>query len=271
MIWVRRTRPATPAKHSHGHQAARPEAGDQPPGERRDDDHRRRHREDQQAGGGRRVPERALEVLGLEEDQAPPGADQRERGGAGAEVGAVAKQRELDDRLGDPVLDHPEGHHQRHAQPQHAEGPRRPEPPFGRLDQGQDERDQSRGEEHQAGEVEPVGRALVARLRHDTEHHGHPDCQHRDVDPEDQPPIDVHQQAADERADRQRQRRDRGPDPQRPRLLLSGEGVADDRQRERQHRRRADPLDHPAGDQRPLARRRPREHRASPRRSPGRS
>ena len=120
--------------------------------------------------------------------------------------------------------------------PQHAEAPRRPEPPSVDSTRGRTSAISPGGEEHQAGEVEPAGRALVASLG-TPEHDGHPDRQHGDVDPEDQPPVDVHQQAADERADRQRQRRDRGPDPQRPRLLLTWEGVADDRQRERQHRR----------------------------------
>ena len=46
-----------------------------------------------------RVAAHVLQVLGLEEHHRPVGADQAEGGGAGAEVGAVAEEGEVDDRL----------------------------------------------------------------------------------------------------------------------------------------------------------------------------
>ena len=87
------------------------------------------------------VAEHVLQVLRLEEHHRPVGADQREGGGAGAEVGAVAEQREVDDRLADPALDDGEAR----AGPEPRRGRRRAPggaPGIG-LDQGQDDREEA--------------------------------------------------------------------------------------------------------------------------------
>ena len=72
----------------------------------------------------------------------------------------------------------------------------------------------------------------------------------RDVDEEDPVPVDVlGDQAADERADREGERGDAGPDADRRSPLLRRERDSDDRERRRVHQRRAEPLDDARRDQ----------------------
>ncbi len=103
-----------------------------------------------------------------------------------------------------------------------------------RLDQRQDDRGEPDSQRQQAGAVD---RAVPAPGSVDsgaaTAVIADPDRGHRQVDPEDHPPVDFDQHPAGQRPDRQRQRRDRRPDPKRPRLLGGRKGIADDRQRER--------------------------------------
>ena len=70
------------------------------------------------------------------------------------------------------------------------------------------------------------------------------------------------EQAADERADRERDRRDADPDADRRAALARRERRGDDRERRRVHQRGADALDDARGDQR-LARSRPGRTRAT--------
>src|SRR5262249_60343443 len=63
------------------------------------------------------------------------------------------------------------------------------------------------------------------------------------------PAAALREQPAEERSDRQRERRDTGPDPDRRASLPRREGRRDDRERRRVHQRRADPLRGARGDQ----------------------
>jgi hypothetical protein len=101
----------------------------------------------------------------------------------------------------------------------------------------------------------------VGRLGRGGERDRDPESGNRQVHPEDHPPVDFDQQAAGEQADRQRHRRDGGPDPKRPRLFLGREDVADQRQRERKHRRCPHSLQNPTDDQRDLIAGSPGDHR----------
>ena len=77
-----------------------------------------------------------------------------------------------------------------------------------------------------------------------------PEDPDRDVDVEDPAPVDVlGDHAADQRPDRQRQRRDAGPDADRHAALPRRERRGDDRQRRRVHQRRADALHDARADQ----------------------
>ncbi len=131
-MWVRTSEAERAEGHADGHQPARAELGDQPAGERRDEDHRHGDRQHLRPQSDRRVAADVLQVLGLEVDHRPPGADQAEGGGAGAEVGAVAEEVELDDRRPHAVLDRPEGERSE-ASPSTASAtsPRRPRLPTG--------------------------------------------------------------------------------------------------------------------------------------------
>ncbi len=137
-----------------------------------------------------------------------------------------------------------------------------PPAPVVRADQREDDGEQPRREGREAREVELGRRGLVARLV--SRPAGDRDARgaDRQVDPEDQPPIDVDQHAPDERPDRERERRDRRPDAEGLALLLDRERVADDRQGERQHRRAARPLDHARRDQHQVVTGHGRKHRA---------
>ena len=87
---------------------------------------------------------------------------------------------------------------------------------------------------------------------------------HGQVEEEDRAPGDVlGQQAADDRADRQRERRDAGPGADRLAALVRREGVGDDRERGGHHERGADALDGAAGDEPGLARGRGRWRRST--------
>ena len=91
-----------------------------------------------------------LQVLGLEEHHRPVGADQGEGGGAGAEVGPVAEEVELDDRLANPVLDRPE--ERQRSDPERGQGDHRAVAPGARLDQRQDDRGEADAERRQPGQ-----------------------------------------------------------------------------------------------------------------------
>ncbi len=106
------------------------------------------------------------------------------------------------------------------------------------------EPNQSRRTESRGRVCEPY--ALLARgvprLVDEDPRRKHSRNAHGDVDEEDPAPADVlGEQAAEERADRERERRDPRPDPDRRSALPRREGRGDDRERRRVHQRRADP------------------------------
>ncbi len=72
-----------------------------------------------------------------------------------------------------------------------------------------------------------VAGARVGGLAGDLAHDQEADRRHRQVDPEDQPPVEGDQEAAEERSDRQRKGRDSGPDPSALGCSAAGEGGAD--------------------------------------------
>ncbi len=117
------------------------------------------------------------------------------------------------------------------------------------LDQAVDQGQQPAGRQQGAPQVQPQ-EAAIAGFRH------HPQAQQhqrhdRQVQPEHRIPVDlVHQQAAEDRPDRQPQRPHPGPDPDRHGSLLAREDVRDDRERRRQHQRRPRALDAAHEDQR---------------------
>ena len=118
-----------------------------------------------------------------------------------------------------------------------------------RLDEPVREREEADRGRRETGQVEPLVR-LVARLVDEQEAGGDGQDADGDVDEEDPAPVDVlGQQPADERADRERERRDAGPDADRGAALAGRERRRDDRERRGVHERRADTLDHARGDQ----------------------
>ena len=196
----------------------------------------------------RRVAAHVLQVLRLEEHHRPVGADQGEGGGAGAEVGPVAEQREVDDRVADPVLDRARRRRARASPTQRPRTATAAAAPGPRLDQRQDDRGQPDAERQQPGPVDPAcrrrgrstraPRAAVITIPSAATGRLIQKITRQSSSIRTPPTSGPIASATAETA---------GPDPERPRLLAGGEGVADERQRERQHRRRADPLQDPAG------------------------
>ena len=90
------------------------------------------------------------------------------------------------------------------------------------------------GQRRDAGVVDLARRGLVARLVRGEQRHDDRDDRDRDVDEEDRAPADVlGQPAAEQRAERQRDRRHAGPRADRLAALGGRERVGDDRQRRR--------------------------------------
>jgi hypothetical protein len=176
-------------------------------------------------------PRTSCRYCGWKKHHRPVGADQGEGGGAGAEIGPVAEKREVDDRLWRAMLDPPEA--VQRGEPEDRQGGDRRSAPDPRLDQGENDGRQPGGQRDQAGRVDPPARPRVGRLGRGEGGDRDAEGRDRQVDPEDQPPVEVDEAAADQRAGAEGNGGDAGPDAERPRLLLGGEGVADDRQRER--------------------------------------
>ncbi len=110
---------------------------------------------------------------------------------------------------------------------------RAPAPRVG-LDQREHERGQADRQRRDAGEVDLARRRLVARLVRGEQRHDDRDDRDRDVDEEDRAPADVlGQPAAEQRAERERDRRHARPGADRLAALGGRERVGDDRQRRR--------------------------------------
>ena len=130
------------------------------------------------------------------------------------------------------------------------------------LDERVAEREEEADRGHETREVDALLGGGVPRLA-DRELRDHdPEHADRDVDEEDPVPVQVlHDQAAAERADRQRERRHSGPDPDRLPALLRREGGDDDGERRRVHECRADALHRARSDQEACARGEPARER----------
>ena len=172
---------------------------------------------------------------------AAPLSAERDRGDAEA---AGAEQLQRDERIGGARLDRDERAEQRDGgaeQPQHLGGA-----PAGRVgaDDAVDEREQTRGGEHGAGEVEALAAGAPA-LGHDARRRDQPEQRERDVDEEDPLPAGrVDEHAAGDDAQRAADGGQRAPDAERDVALAAG-GERDGQQRERRGRqqRGADALD----------------------------
>ena len=192
----------------------RPELGDQPAGERRDEDHRRGDRQHLEPADERRVAAHVLQVLGLEVDHRPVGADQAEGGGAGAEVRAVAEEVELDDRRPHPVLDQPEGGER--DEPDDGQRDHRRRAQASDWTRARTTRVRPRLSAPRPGQSILWPGARVGRLGGGAGDDQHPDRDHRQVHQEDHPPVDFDQRAADQRPDRERRGGDRRPRSRAP-------------------------------------------------------
>ena len=105
------------------------------------------------------------------------------------------------------------------------------------------------GEGHHAGQVDALG-VRVTRLGDDLDRERDRDDADRQVDEEDPAPAEVRgQQPARDRPDGGRRPVDRAPGAERDAAVPPGVGTADQRHRGREHRRPAQPLDAPGGDQ----------------------
>ncbi|HEY5816273.1 MAG TPA: hypothetical protein VIS95_08025 [Solirubrobacterales bacterium] len=116
---------------------------------------------------------------------------------------------------------------------EHGQGDDRGGLPGPRPDQRKDDRGQADRQGRKPRQVDAAAGSGIGRLGRRQGDDRDPERGDRQVDPEDQPPVEVDQGAAGERSYSQRQRGYPRPDAQRPGLLLGGESVADDRQRER--------------------------------------
>ena len=124
------------------------------------------------------------------------------------------------------------------------------------LDQPVREGEQADRGREQPRKIGPLTVRRVLRLVDQQEARGDRDQPDRHVDVEDRAPADVlGEQAADQRADRERERRDTRPDADRRAALARRERGRDDRERGRVHQRGAGALDDAGADQEPRARR----------------
>ncbi len=124
------------------------------------------------------------------------------------------------------------------------------------LDEPVRQREQPDRRRREARQVEALlGRVVTRLVDEDRDREQSPDAD-RDVDEEDPVPVDVlGQEAADKRADRERHRRDAGPDADRLSALARRERRRDDRERRGVHERPAEPLHDARADQEAAVRR----------------
>ncbi len=188
--------------------------------------------------------------------------------------GGAAQQRHLDDRRGVAAraAEHQRqaGGGQQHQQRRAGGGPA----DVGGLHEGQGEQPDRAGEHDRAEQVGAVGRVGVTALHQHPRGHGEGDQADRHVDPEDQPPVDLHEQPADDRSEHGREAPDRGPGPDGLGPAGGRHGGQQERQRRRHHQPGAARLQDAGRDEqrdvgRQRAQRRPeREDREAQREQP---
>ena len=174
-------------------------------------------------GLDRREAEDVLHVQRDEEEDAEHRQADHQDHDVRAGEGAVPEQRQVQHRHALTELE------ERRRSEQHGRRDERPDDPCRRpavgvrLDQPVREREETEPRGDQAREVEPLLLRHVARLVDQQVARRDPEHADRDVDEEDPAPAEVlREETADERADRQRERGDARPDPDRHPALRAG-------------------------------------------------
>jgi hypothetical protein len=175
------------------------------------------------------------------------GDHQQEEDGVVDREGAVLKDADPQQRVGDLQLEGDEDPDQDQAGGDAEPGRGAAPAPDARLLQAEHGEAHAAGDQEGAAVVERRRVLLVVGLRFRGEEEG--DQRDRDVDPEDRPPGPLGQVAAGDRADRGEAAGDGEEDRHRAAALVQREGVEDDRQRGREHQRRAGALDDAEDDQ----------------------
>ena len=264
-LWAQRAKPPAATSAAADHGWSRAFLVEDPPAALGGDDEA--GEEDQQVEAGFRgaFAERYLRVHAGEEEERDEGDHQQEEDRVVDREGAVGEDADLHQRELGPQLVEDEGDEQGDAGGDAEPGGRAAPAPDARLLQPEHGEPHAAGDQHRAAVVERRRVLFVGRLGDRGEDEG--DDRDRDVDPEDRPPGPLGQVAAGDRADRGEGAGEAEEDRQRPAALADREGAEDDRQRRREHQRRAGPLDHAEGDHPGLGR---AARPASPRRAPRR-
>ncbi len=231
-----------------GHGARADPLGEQAGGHREEAGHQRAGRDHQARGQDVLVPDPGQEQDRAEQHRAE-GGEEHERRRVAERERAVLEQLELDDGrvVGGRAADEG-GQEDRRRGQRGDEGGRAPAPLRG-LDEREREPGHAGHEQHDAEQVGPRAAGGVADLLEeadrDVEHHE----ADGEVDEEDPVPARLHEQAADRRAGRGRDRAGRRPDRHRAAALLGRERGEHERQRRGQERGGAGGLQGAGGDE----------------------
>jgi len=219
-------------EEARGHQRARADAVGQQPGDRRHDHRHAGPGQRPQPGLERRIALDGLEELGQQEDRAEDAERHRERDAVrGRELARAEEAQRQHRRLRAQLPGDERG--QQHS----ARGDRRDD--LGRAPAHRvaahdavDDAEQAGRGERQAGQVQRAGRAVaLAQAARGERREREAD---RDVEPEDPLPRDpLDHGAADERAERDAEPADTGPDAERQPALLGRRAGAQQRQAQR--------------------------------------
>jgi hypothetical protein len=242
-------------RHAAAHEPARAEAVGEAAGLRGDQDDEDRHRQERGARLHRRIVEHALHVdRDVEEGPEHCEADEQHRRVRAAE-GAVAEERQVEHRRPLVPLEQREGDQRDHGDRERDDDPAGGPAVLVRLDKRVGEREQAGARGREARDVRALMERRVPRLVDEERDRDQAEGSDRHVDEEDPVPVGVlRQQAADERADRERHRRDACPDADGRAALPRRERGGDDREGRRVHQRGAEPLDDACTDQEVAAR-----------------
>ncbi len=255
-IGCRWTRPAH-AEHgdaeggiARGHHRRQAKARAKPADQRRHQHLQDEDRRHAQAGLRRRPALRLLQEHRKEEDAAVGGKAEAEGGDVGDSETHVAEQAEWQHRLRRAHLEDEECYEPNDAEDQCRQGPAVAPAVFARRDQPEGQRAQPHDAEGKADEVEM--RVLGMRCLVDRECAEHERRQpDRQVDQENALPArHLHQYAADDRADQQRDAGEGRPATNDAGALAGiRESLREDRQRARNEQRPSNALHHPPGEQ----------------------
>ena len=207
-------------RREHGHPARderpRPDPVGQAPGLRREEDDQHRPGQERRPRLDRRVAEHLLDVERDVEEDAEHRETDQQHDGVSARKAPVAEQRELEHRQPLVELEQDERAERDGGDGEGDEDPRRRPAVRVRLDQRVAEREEAQCGRHQPRNIRALLLRGVPRLVDEDEGREDPEHADRDVDVEDPVPVDpLGDDTADERADRERERGDAGPDPDR--------------------------------------------------------